>query len=244
MRLTIHQPEHLPWLGFFHKATLADTLVLLDNVQFEESYFQNRNRIREAAKTIWITVPVLTKHRRDQLIKDVPIDKTQVRWQKKYWNSVLWCYQKAPYFYDYNDPFEKLLVSTQWERLCDLNYHVIKLLFKFFRIPTKLVIASELGVPLTLKGPELILEIVKKLEATVYISGISGIAGRGKETEPLFHKEGIQVIYQNYYHPIYQQCHPNFIPFLSAIDLLFNHGENSLDILTNKVGSTLDHVLT
>lgn len=242
MRLTIHQPEHFPWLGFFHKATLADTLVLLDNVQFEESYFQNRNRIREAIRPLWVTVPVLTKHRRGQLIKDVPIDNTQVRWQKKYWNSILWCYEKAPYFHAYNAPFEKLLTGTHWEKLCDLNYQAIGLLFESFQIPTKLVLASELGIQL--KGVELVLEIAKNLKATTYISGVSGIAGRGKEAEPLFKKEGIEVIYQNYYHPIYQQCYPNFTPFLSAIDLLFNHGKNSLDILTGKVGSSLDHVLT
>lgn len=243
MKLTIHQPEHLPWLGFFHKTTLADVLVLLDNVQFEESYFQNRNRIRDKSNTIWITVPVFTKNKRGQLIKDVQIDNTQARWQKKYWNSIVWCYQHSRYWKTYREPLEALLLKTNWEWLCELNCQAIKLLMDFFHIPTQVIRASELGIN-NLKGVELILEVAKEMKATTYISGISGIAGRGKQPESLFRENGIQITYQNYYHPIYQQCYPNFVPFLSVIDLFFNHGEKSFDILTGQVGKTLDYVLT
>lgn len=241
MKLTIHQPEHLPWLGFFHKAALADVLVLLDNVQFQSSYFQNRNRVRDKEHTLWIAVPVLTKHRREQLIKDVLIDDTQVRWNKKYWSTLLWCYQGAPYWKTYREPLEALLLGRKYDRLYDLNYQGIKLLLDLFHIPARLMLASELGIQL--KGVDLILEIAKKLGATTYISGISGIAGQGKEPETRFRDHGIKVIYQNYYHPVYQQCYPNFIPFLSAVDLLLNHGEKSFDILTCRVGTTLDYVL-
>lgn len=45
MVVAIHQPEHLPWLGFFNKMANADEFVILDNVQYRKRYFQNRNKI-------------------------------------------------------------------------------------------------------------------------------------------------------------------------------------------------------
>ena len=74
MRVGIHQPEHLPWLGFFHKMSMSDCFVLLDNVAYSKNDFQNRNRIRTSgtvAGWCWLTVPVLTKGRSGQKISDV-----------------------------------------------------------------------------------------------------------------------------------------------------------------------------
>lgn len=242
MKLTVHQPEHLPWLGFLHKAAMADVMVLLDTVPFRESYFQNRNRIRDSKGMIWLTVPVLTKHRHGQLIKDVRIATGHSRWNQKYWKSMAWCYQKAPHFNLYREAFEELLLKCDSEYLVDLNLRAIQLLFELFRIPTKLIRASDLDLERP-EGGDLILEIAQKLKASTYISGISGIAGKGKEIEPLFIENGIRVLYQNYYHPIYQQCHQPFVPFLSAVDLLFNHGDQSPDILAGKAGQSLNYVL-
>ena len=58
MIVTIHQPEHLPWLGFFDKIRQADVWVSLDHVQYRKNYFQHRNRIRGDRGAIWLTVPV------------------------------------------------------------------------------------------------------------------------------------------------------------------------------------------
>ena len=73
MIVGIHQPEYLPWLGFFDKISQSDIFVMLDNVQYEKNYFQNRNRIRIQSGWAWLTVPVMTKKRSSQLIKDVRI---------------------------------------------------------------------------------------------------------------------------------------------------------------------------
>src|SRR5205823_11747690 len=89
MLVTIHQPEHLPWLGFIDKARQADLLVLLDDVQFRKNYFQNRNRVRAAGGPVWVTVPVLTKGNADQEIREVQINSEgSPRWREKYWGTI------------------------------------------------------------------------------------------------------------------------------------------------------------
>src|SRR5260370_16603293 len=85
MLVTIHQPEHLPWLGFLDKVRRADLLVLLDTVQYRKNYFQNRNRVLTANGPAWVTVPVLTKGNSDQAIRDVHVTpQGSPRWRDKY----------------------------------------------------------------------------------------------------------------------------------------------------------------
>src|SRR5437660_776329 len=103
MRVTIHQPEHLPWLGFLDKARRADLLVLLDSVQYRKNYFQNRNRVRAANGPAWVTVPVLTKGNADQEIREVQINtEGSPRWREKYWGTIEQSYRGAPFWNDYS----------------------------------------------------------------------------------------------------------------------------------------------
>lgn len=228
MKLTIHQPEYMPWLGFFHKINMADVYIALDNVQYRHKYFQNRNKIRDVSGETWLNVPVSRKDRRLKLIKDVEIDNTDIKWQKNNWKRIYFGYKKAQYFNKYAGYFEGLC-STEWKLLVDLNLDIIKNCMKFLGITTKIIRASELGVEGN--GEQLILDICKALKPDVYISGMSGIAGRGKEFEEKFLEEGIKVIYQEFHHPAYKQLYEPFIPNMSSIDLLFNYGGDSLSII-------------
>lgn len=228
MVVTIHQPEHLPWLGFFQKATQADVFVLLDNVQYRHKYFQNRNRIRSTQGEGWLTVPVLLKGYRRPLLRDVRINPSDVRWRDKYWKSMLLNYRKSPFFAEHAEFFEGVFRQS-WDLLADLNITLITYLFGAFSINARLIRASDLGAQGG--GADLILGIVKELGADCYISGISGIAGRGMEPEGEFRSHGVAVRYQQFHHPIYRQLHEPFLPGMSAIDLLFNCGRTSSDVL-------------
>ena len=228
MIVSIHQPEHLPWLGFFDKLSQAEIFVLLDNVQYRHKYFQNRNKIRSADGETWINVPVITKGRREQLISEVEIENREPRWREKCLTSITINYRKAPFFQRYSD-FFKDLYDREWHLLVDLNEYIIRYIAGELGLDVKLIKASEL--PVTGSGEKLILDICRELGATKYISGISGIAGRDKEYETEFTKEGIEVVYQEFYHPIYRQVYEPFIPCMSIIDLLFNYGDSSLEVL-------------
>ncbi len=241
MIVTIHQPEHLPWLGFFHKAAQADLFVLLDNVQYRHKYFQNRNRIRGAQGECWITVPVLLKGQGRPLLQDVRINSSEVRWREKHWKTIFLNYRRAPHFPEHAEFFDGIFQQS-WEHLADLNISLIRYLFGAFGITAKLVRASELGVAGA--GPDLILRIVEKLGADCYISGISGIAGKGMGPEAEFRSRGIEVRYQQFYHPIYPQLYEPFLPCMSAIDLLFNSGPASNDVLHGIGVQKIEQVFT
>ena len=224
--MTIHQPEHAPWLGFFDKAREADVLVLLDRTQFRKNYFQNRNRIRGDRGAIWLTVPVLTKGRSTQPIDEVLIDeRTNPRWREKCWASLSQHYQQAEWWAAHRPALEALY-HTRWERLVDLNEAWITYLLNALSIRAKVMKASSLSVDG--ERSELLLAICRELCAGTYLSGISG-----KDYLDLhaFDRAGIAVEFQEFHHPIYRQRYEPFVPCLSAADLLLNHGPSSRDIL-------------
>lgn len=148
MIVTIHQPEHLPWLGFFDKVRQGDCFVMLDHVQFRRRYFQNRNRIRTPDKDgyQWITVPVQAKGKYDQPINEVLIDNGgNPRWQEKCLRTIELFYRKAPFFGEHFSFFE-ILYRTKWERLVDLNTTIIHYLLLALGIHVQVLKSSELGV--------------------------------------------------------------------------------------------------
>ena len=222
MILTIHQPEFMPWLGFFDKINLSDTVVLLDNVQYRDKYFQNRNKIKGVNGEVWINVPIIRngKTRNIGLIKDIQINNNE-NWSQKILKSIEFNYKKSKDFNIYypiiNDIFNK-----EWKLLVDLNVHIIKEFSNILNINTKIIRSSELDIEGN--GEKLILDICKKFSPQQYISGPTGIAGRGKEYEPNFNKEKIEVIYHDFKHPIYEQLHGPFVSHMSFIDKLFNNG--------------------
>lgn len=225
MVVTVHQPEHLPWLGFFHKAYRADCIVILDNVQFRKNYFQNRNKIRTREGWQWITVPV--SRSLNTLIKDVAISD-EPRWKEKWWNAVYLSYKRSKFFDRYEKELRGILDASAGN-LCALNVSLLNFVFKALGINARMVFASELGTEG--RAGELILDICKKIKADAYFSGISG-----KEYLDLdaFKSAGISVSFQEFHHPIYTQLYSPFMPCMSAIDLIFNHGPASMNIINGE----------
>ncbi len=222
MLIAIHQPQYLPWLGYLDKIDKADIFVILDNVQFKKNEWQNRNRIKTSQGYQWITVPVLFRF--PEKISEVRINNRS-NWSRKHLHALTTNYSKSPYFTDYKSFFEDML-SHNWDRLIDINIEVIKFLISALGVKTKLVIASDLDLR---EGPtERLIDICKTLNGNKYLSGKDG---NKYMNLGLFDKEGIKVIFQDFKHPVYNQLFGDFEPFMSAIDLLFNYGDKSLEIL-------------
>jgi len=219
--VTIHQPEHLSYLGFFHKVSMADTLVLLDNVQFEKNYFQNRNRVYTSAGVQYITVPVNDPSRK---IREVKIaDEFYKAVRRKNTKTIEMAYAKAPYWKVYGNAFLDIY-NMDVERLAAYNEMLLKFILECLHIEVEVIRASELGV----KGAksDLLLDICHKVGADKYISGKSGL-------EYLEHdKFDIPVEFQQFVHPIYTQWgKEQFEPFMSVIDALFNVGSDIMEII-------------
>lgn len=228
MVLSVHQPQYIPWLGYFDKIDKSDCFVFLDNVQYKVREYQNRNKIRIKDGWIWLTIPVTSKGMGRQKISEIKIDN-ESEWQKKHLRSFESWYGQAKFFKKYHNFFENAY-SIKWEKLMDLNIHIIKYLLKELKIETPLYYESRVGT--TSQGTDRIIEICTKLKGSTYLSGIGG---KDYLEEEKFSQAGIKLEYQKFNHPTYNQLYTptdnSFIPFMSVLDLLFNEGEESINIL-------------
>ncbi len=224
MRVTILQPSYLPWLGFFEQMSRSDKFVLLDDVQYTRRDWRNRNRIRVRENWIWLTVPVQQKSRFSQSLLETRIDNS-VSWRRKHLETLRQHYCKAPFFEKYF-PRCQQVYEKDWTFLFDLCLETINLIKEEMGIETPLLRSSEMkpGGEKT----ERLVSICRELGATHYLSGESGSNYIAEED---FSSQDIALEYQNYEHPVYPQRYTGFVPHLSAIDLLFNCGEQSLGIL-------------
>jgi hypothetical protein len=222
MKIAIHQPQYLPWLGYFDKMDQADVFVLLDDVQFKKNEWQNRNKIRNTEGWHWLTVPVL--HEFGQVIMDVKIDNRRA-WRGKHLKSIELNYSRAPYFKDYFSLLREGL-EKEWEFLADLNLYLISRLKEALGIKTELVRSSDFNI--RTNRTQRLIDICGHLKADTYISGAGGSDYLdGGE----FQKSGIKLEFQNFTHPEYEQLHKDFYPHMSVVDLLFCQGDGSLSII-------------
>jgi len=229
MIVSVHQPQYLPWLGFFHKIIKSDCFVFLDKVQYKHREFQNRNKIRTKDGWMWLTVPVVTKGLGRQNISEVSIDNSFV-WQESHFRSLRAWYGNAVFFKDYISFFEDVYTRRKWDKLVELNVYITKYFLKELKIDKPVYFEKNLGTTKT--ATDRIIEICKKLNADTYLSGEGG---KDYLEEEKFNQEGIGLAYQNFTHPAYNQCfarkESEFIPYMSAIDLLFNEGPKSGEML-------------
>lgn len=228
MILSIHQPAYLPWLGYFHRIAVSDAHIILDHVQFEKNSFTNRNKIRTPNGWCWLTVPVMTAGKLGSLrINEIEIAGNQ-EWRAKHWKSLRLNYAKAPFFLQHAAYFESVY-TRPWQKLSDLAAEITTYLLDAFSIKTKIYFSSRMAV--SGKKDELLLNLCRELKASIYLSGP---LGRDYLREELFHDAKIGVRYDDYQHPTYQQAHRGFEPYMTALDLLFNVGPASLDVLLNR----------
>jgi hypothetical protein len=229
MKVAIHQPHFLPWLGYLHRMAQADLFVLLDHVQFERRNYQNRTMIRVDDQAHWLTVPVLQHSQKERIVDkhiDNRLDGTKW-WASNHFATLRHAYRAAPFFSTYAPEIQRLF-DTKWERLVDINQAGLDILREAFGIATPLARSSELGV----EGArmELIMNICKAVGADTLIAGFGG--SRGYLDVEGFARQGVRITFHEFQHPEYRQ--PGKAPFLrglSAIDMLFNCGPQSRELL-------------
>ena len=233
VKAAILQSGYMPWLGYFDMINRADFFVFLDDVQWSTGAWRNRNRVRTAQGWSWLTLPVSFQRPHLELeIKDVEINNSH-KWQKKHLGTLWTCYKKAPYFDEVFPIFDTILNKKQ-ELVVDLNYELIFALCDYMGLQnTKFLFSQRMNIPKELKKTQRLLSIFEEIGGiTTYISGP---AARSYLNEKDLDEKGIRVEWHEYHHPYYNQNTWGsnvFIPYLSVIDLLFNHGKQSLEILS------------
>ena len=226
--VAIHQPQYLPYLGFFHKLAHCDVFVALDHVQFQKNGLQNRNRIKTGSKegVQWITVPV--RHKFGQAINETQMDSS-LPWQKKHWNALLANYSRARCFQAYADQLERLL-HAEYRSLSHLDMDLTAWCMEALEIRTPVVYSSQLG--LDGRATSLLVNICRAVGADAYLSGPGGAHYMEMA---LFEEAGLQVLWQNFDCPAYEQQFPEagFVPNLSVIDALLNCGRDVVPLVNS-----------
>ena len=227
MKIAIHQPHYLPWLGYFAKWAAADLFVFLDTVQYEKNGWQNRNRIKTRDGPRWLTAPV--RARLGTAIRDVMIDTTQP-WRARHLRAIENAYAKAPGWSRYRDELQSFY-SRQWERLAPLAVDSARWLAGALGVSTPTRLASDLALA---DGPRpdataRLVAICRAVGADTYLAGRDGALYLDADQ---FAAAAIAVSTQRYEHPVYGQGPGEFTPFLSALDLLLMHGDEALGILS------------
>jgi hypothetical protein len=216
-----HQPNYLPYLGFFDKMRRVDIFIIEDNVQFERQGFTNRNRILTSDGVRWLSVPIEHANK-PLLINEVKIaNKGEPNWGRKHWLTLKHGYCKAPYWNEFSGFFEETY-EREWDLLIDLNMHLIKGIMGFLKIDKPLVLSSSLHAQG--KKTDLIVAQCKELGADMQLAG-NGC--KGYIEKELFEQQGIALKFQDFSHPIYPQSSGEFVPNLSVVDYLFCTGAKS-----------------
>ena len=224
MRVAIMQPTYLPWSGYFALMQSVDVFIFLDSVQFAKRSWQQRNQIKTPQGGQWLTVPVASKGKRDQLICDAELDDS-TNFTNTHRKSIENNYAKAPWF----DTLAPALLANIEQKmlLADLNINIIEHCRALLGIETSLLRSSRLHG--SGAKADLLASLCEEVGATEYISvpGSKDYLGNSRAFEDI----GVPVRYFNYRHPEYPQLFGDFLPYMSVIDMLFNCGDHSADLI-------------
>jgi hypothetical protein len=230
MILAAHQPHYLPWLGYLDKMAKADVFVVMDDLQYEEQNFQNRNRVKLNHGAGWLTVPLESASQTDRICDRRIYNGGSPRehWQHRHWRTLQIHYGRTPHWGEYAPDLEKVYTS-RWERLVDLDMHMLLLARRWLGITTPVLLSSSLG----LRGQrtERILDVCRKVGATEYLSGRGGSCSY--LDLDLLQRGGVTAVWQSFQHPTYPQRYPllGFVPRLGFLDVVLNCGPKSRELL-------------
>jgi hypothetical protein len=220
-RVAIVQSSYIPWKGYFDLIRSVDEFILLDEVQFTKRDWRSRNRIKTKDGVAWLTVPVLTKGRFTQAIRDTRV--SDASWGERHWQTIHANYARAPYYRDYATTLEPLYLKPVSQLLSEINHAFIAAICRVLAIETPIVSSSHYHSG---EGRnERLLELCAAAGATEYLSGPSA---RGYLDESAFAAAGITVRWADYSgYPEYPQVHPPFDHHVTVLDLLFCTGPDA-----------------
>lgn len=219
MIISIHQPNYIPWIGYFHKIAHSDVFVVFDDIQFprgKDFIFRNKIKTENGAK--WLSIPI--KNRSEFVsIKNAEINN-DIEWNKKHINSIYSNYHKTEFFENYFKKIESI-IDKKWKLLIDLNLEINKTILDLLKINTKIVRSSDLNIKES--GTMKVLKIIQKFNGDTYLTGWGPGSRRyivGNEMR--FSESGVDIKLQKITIPQYNQYFDDFVPNLSILDMLFN----------------------
>lgn len=238
LKIAIYQPSFIPWLGYFDLFLRSDVFVFYDDVQFTKRDWRTRNRIRTDRGWLWLSIPVrLEKHYFEYKINEVRIDYSQ-DWIGRHLKTFLHYYKRSKFFDDIMNLIESVY-KKKHKFLSDLITDIFLSMIDYMECPKipKVVYSHKMTIPSHLRKTERLLYIIKAYfpETNEYLTGPTA---KNYLDERLFEKSNLKVVWHEYAHPFYNQLlwgTKIFLSHLSIVDLLFNHGKMSCNILLKKI---------
>lgn len=222
MRIAIQQPHFFPWLGYFDKMAKVDAFVLMDEVQLEKRSPMTRNRILARNGDIrYFTIAANQRGSREKPYREIPLSEDP-KWKVSNCRQLQDYYQKAPCYREIM-PLLEAFYRQEFQSLCDCTVKSIRLVKELLEIPTELPAQSRLDYDKSQRKSDLVLALCLAAGADTYLAG-RGASMRYLEREK-FAEKGVEVIFQDFQHPVYPQCNSTaFVPGISTLDMLFNCG--------------------
>lgn len=220
-RVAIVQSSYVPWKGYFDIINMVDEFIIYDEVQFTKRDWRNRNKIKTAKGTDWLTIPVVTKGRYEQRIRDTEIADP---WADQHWTRIEHSYRKARHFQRYCDDIKALYATASEKRLLsEVNLAFLAGISRLVEIQAQFKWSDEYESHGT--KTERLVSLCKAAGATSYLSGPSA---RDYIDAAMFENAGIELVYMDYSgYPEYTQLYPPFEHGVTILDLIFNQGEAS-----------------
>lgn len=228
--VSVHQPNFIPWMGLFDKIVKSDVFVVLDEVQIPRGKSPaNRNFVKTANGKTVLTVPLSHPKGSQKMSSYHEVNIAEPRWHIKALRTIEHAYSKAPYF---EDIFPLLAKGFLSESFFEMNYSFLRDVVNGLGLDTHIVLLSDLPLAGDQKNNEMIISICKELDADTYLSGQGA---RSYNDPDSYGKNRIDLIYQEFEHPKYEQINGEFIANLSIVDALFNIGfESTAKLLTDQ----------
>ena len=226
-KVAILQSNYIPWKGYFDIIDSVDEFIFHDDLQYTKNDWRNRNKIKTDKGIIWLTIPCGTNTNR--LICNVELNDNS--WQKKHWSIIQQYYGKSLYFKEYKEFFKEIYLNEKHINLSNMNQKIIK------KIATEILNINTLfkdsrSYNLKKQKGERVLELLKKTNATHYLSGP---AAKDYINENLFKEAGIELSWMDYSgYREYSQLYPPFEHGVSILDLIFNTGKDAIEYIRNK----------
>ena len=215
--IATHQPNYIPWMGYFYKISQCDIFVFLDDVQFSKTGAHNYHYIKTPDGLLKLKIPV--KHGFIDPINKI-ITNDNSGWKKRHLDDLRKNYKDAPYFKSVFIEFEKILLEEK-TNLAEFNIGIIQFFIKKFGLNTTTIKSSELNLDINLKGENRIIEICKSLDASIYYSGKGA---RAYQNEVNFKLNNLKLVYDDFSPFKYNQLFGEFISNVSVLDFVFNYG--------------------
>lgn len=224
MIVTVHQPDHLPYLGFYYKMMQADVFVIYDTAQYGKGKTHNRQRIRTNTGWTWLTIPI--ENSLSSFLETRISYQSKKPWNEEHWRTIEMIYGKTPYFNQYYEKLKRLYLSYSPKTLAECNVPRLLFLKEAFGLTQEVVFMSDYDIPEDASPSEKLALITEELGGDTYLSGPSG--KKYMEYSP-FEERGIKVAFSEFHHPEYPQYHSRFDnkfePNMASIDILFNIGK-------------------